>query len=262
MPMLHYRFNTDRQSGRCDLVRVFLHSYVDNAALVFQVNDTIYDTVTNIPDGFSVADYRHNGIVKDLKLHLDFPEGGRIYGISFESHSGLQMDNIAMRGSSGLVFSRMNHEQLQSMMDMLSPGLILLQFGGNVVPYMSPGYYRRNFKKELQFFSDICPGVPVIVIGPADMSTREKGVFKTYPRLELIRDALKSATLESGFGFWDLYEAMGGRNSMPSFVNADPPLANTDYIHFNKLGINLVAEMFYNALMIEYDNYMAQIQTP
>ena len=58
----------------------------------------------------------------------------------------------------------------------------------------------------------------------------------SYPGLEPVRDALKNAHLESGFAFWDLYEAMGGHNSMPSFVHSDPPLASTDYIHFSQPG--------------------------
>jgi hypothetical protein len=152
----------------------------------------------------------------------------------------------------------MSRQTQQSMLDALSPGLILLQYGGNVVPYMNASYYRRAFKRQLKFFREVCPGVPVIVIGPADMSVRENGEFSTYPGLEGIRDALRDAALESGFGFWDLYEAMGGRNSMASFVHADPPLASTDYVHFTNLGVNLVAEMFYNALMFEYRMYESQ----
>ena len=90
------------------------------------------------------------------------------------------------------------------------------------------------------------------------MSVRENGQFSTYPGLEGIRDALRDAALESGFGFWDLYEAMGGKNSMASFVHAEPALASTDYVHFTNLGVNLVAEMFYNALMLEYTEYKTQ----
>jgi len=257
-PMLHYRFNTSRRKGKCDRIRVFLHSCADSASMVFQVNDTIADTLKNISHGFSVTEYRHHCQINDLRIYLNLPEGGRIYGISFESYTGLQMDNIAMRGSSGLIFTRMNREQQHAMMDHLSPGLLLLQYGGNVVPYMNPGYYRQAFKDELQYFKEICPGVPVIVIGPADMSVREKGRFKTYPGLEPIRDALKFAALESGFAFWDLFEAMGGLNSMASFVHTDPPLARTDYVHFTQLGINLMAEMFYNALMMEYTDYLSR----
>jgi hypothetical protein len=258
LPNLHYSFNTSRRKGTIDRVRVFMHSYVSEASLDLQVNDTITDTIRHIPDGFSVTDYRHNSTISKLSLALDLPQGGRIYGISFESYRGLQMDNIAMRGGSGLVFTRMNHEQQMKMMEYLSPGLIILQYGGNVIPYINASRYEISFKRELDFMKELCPGIPVIVIGPADMSMKVKGSFESFPGVEPVRDALKKATMEAGFAFWDLYEAMGGHNSMPSFVNSDPPLANTDYIHFSTLGINLVGEMFYNALMMEYEAYQSK----
>lgn len=257
-PQLNYTFNSSRRTGTFDRVRVFMHSYVDEAAINFAVNDTITDSIRHIPDGFSVADYRHHCNIKNLSLSMDLPEGGRIYGISFESYRGLQMDNIAMRGGSGLIFTKMNREQQMKMMEYLSPGLIILQYGGNVVPYITPSWYQRHFKQELEFFKELCPDVPVIVIGPSDMSTKEKGIFESYPGVEPVRDALKNASLEAGFAFWDLYEAMGGHNSMPSFVHADPPLASTDYIHFSPLGVNLVAEMFYNSFMLEYKQYQTK----
>jgi lysophospholipase L1-like esterase len=257
-PALHYRFNTSRRSGQVSRIRLFLHSYVDSASVVFLINEQYADTLSGLTDGFSVVDFQHYEEVKDLNIAFNLPEGGRIYGISFESRGGVQVDNIAMRGGSGLIFTKMNRDIQQSMFDQLSPGLILLQYGGNVVPYMEPSYYRRAFKRQLQFFKEVCPRTPVIVIGPSDMSIREDGRYMTYPGLEAIRDALRAAALESGFGFWDLYEAMGGGGSMPSFVHSDPPLASTDYVHFNNLGINLVAEMFYNALMLEYNEFETQ----
>jgi hypothetical protein len=254
-PSLYYKFNTSRRGGQVQRIRLFLHSYVDSATVVFCVEDRYCDTISGIPDGFSVVNFFHVEDLNSVRISFNLPEGGRVYGISFESEDGLLMDNIAMRGGSGLIFTSMNLDVQQAMLDNLSPGLILLQYGGNVVPYMHPGYYRRAFKKQLQFFKELCPGTPVIVIGPSDMSVRVDGHFDTYPGLEAIRDALRDAAMESGFGFWDLYEAMGGYNSMPSFVQAVPSLASADYIHFNNLGINLVAEMFYNALMVEFNNY-------
>ena len=257
-PSLTYRFNTSRRSGQVRRIRVFLHSYVDGASLAFRVNGEFSDTVRGLPGGFSVTSFTNSGMMEQAEISFRLPQGGRIYGISFESVEGIQVDNIAMRGGSGLIFTSMSRQTQQSMLDALSPGLILLQYGGNVVPYMNASYYRRAFKRQLKFFREVCPGVPVIVIGPADMSVRENGELSTYPGLEGIRDALRDAALESGFGFWDLYEAMGGRNSMASFVHADPPLASTDYVHFTNLGVNLVAEMFYNALMFEYRMYESQ----
>ncbi len=254
-PMLQYRFRTTRRSGKVETIRMWLHTYVEGGEIAYMINDSGPDTIRNLPGGFSLVELHHAERIEHVKIHMGFPEGGRIYGISFESGDGLQMDNIAMRGSSGLIFSKMDRKVQKFMMDQLSPGLILLQFGGNVVPYMNPGYYREAFSREIAFFKEMAPHTPVIVIGPSDMSVRERGVFTTYPGLVAIRDALKEAALTNGCAFWDLYEAMGGYNSMPSFVNADPPLARPDYIHFSSLGINLVGEMFYNALMQEYREY-------
>jgi lysophospholipase L1-like esterase len=257
-PALHYTFNTARRTGTFDRVKIFLHSYADSALIAVMVNDTITDTLRNLPGGFSVADYRHHSGIRTLSLYMDLPHGGRIYGISFESYNGLQMDNIAMRGGSGLIFTKMNRELQIRMMEYLSPGLLILQFGGNVVPYINATRYQRGFAKELAFLHEVCPSVPIIVIGPSDMSLKEKGRFETYPGVEPVRDALRKAALNNGCAFWDLYGAMGGQNSMPSFVQAEPPLASTDYVHFTALGVNLVAEMFYNALMVEYNTYLGQ----
>ena len=88
------------------------------------------------------------------------------------------------------------------------------------------------------------------------MSVKENGEYTTYSNLEPVRDALKKAALESGCAFWDMYEAMGGRNSMPSWVFADPPLAISDFVHFNPRGARIIGEMFYNAFIYEYDQWL------
>jgi lysophospholipase L1-like esterase len=259
-PAISYRFRTGRRTGNVDRVRVFLHSYTDSARMAFAVNDTLGDTIRNMPGGFNVADYRHHEQIGNLEISMALPEGGRIYGISFESHSGLQVDNIAMRGGSGLIFTKMNRDLQLRMMEYLRPGLIILQYGGNVVPYIDANRYHRSFLRELAFLKDLCPGVPILVIGPSDMSQKVKGKFESLPGVEPVRDALKKAALESECAFWDLYEAMGGHNSMPSFVEADPPLASTDYVHFTAVGVNLMAEMFYNALMDEYNRFLLRME--
>ena len=55
-----------------------------------------------------------------------------------------------------------------------------------------------------------------------------------------------------------MYEGMGGYNSMPSWVNAEPELARPDYVHFSPRGAKLIANMFYNALIFEYNNYLKE----
>ncbi|MCA1746704.1 MAG: hypothetical protein LC655_03340, partial [Bacteroidales bacterium] len=88
--------------------------------------------------------------------------------------------------------------------------------------------------------------------------TKQNGKFITYETLVPVRNALREAALESDCAFWDMYEAMGGRNSIRNFVLADPPLATPDYIHFTPRGANLMAGMFFDAVMLEYETYRAR----
>jgi hypothetical protein len=61
--------------------------------------------------------------------------------------------------------------------------------------------------------------------------------------------------------YWDMFEAMGGRNSMPSWVFADPPLASSDFVHFNVRGSKIIAQMFYNSLIYEYNLYKTNVDS-
>ena len=96
-----------------------------------------------------------------------------------------------------------------------------------------------------------------MVIGPSDMAIKEKDHFITRPFLPEVRDALKKACFEKGCAFWDIYEVMGGRNSMQSWVNADPPLAGSDYTHFTPAGAKRIAELLNIAIQEDYIEWKA-----
>jgi lysophospholipase L1-like esterase len=106
------------------------------------------------------------------------------------------------------------------------------------------------------------PEAAFVLIGPSDMSTKIDGKYATYPYLTAVRDALKQVAFDNGCGYWDLYEVMGGRNSMISWVEGETPLAGKDYVHFNRKGTNKVAELFMKALWNERDLYLQSIAPP
>jgi lysophospholipase L1-like esterase len=182
-----------------------------------------------------------------------------IYGVDLSGGAGVMVDNLPMRGSSGTVFTRINAAQLQQMYSALNVELFILQFGGNVMPYIKNeqecANYGNWFYSQMMLLKRVRPSACIIVIGPSDMSIKDKENYVTYPLLESVRDALKEATFKAGGAYWDMYEAMGGRNSMPSWVAANPPLAATDYTHFSPRGARLIGDMFYNALIWEYQLY-------
>ena len=99
------------------------------------------------------------------------------------------------------------------------------------------------------------------MVGVSDRSIRQGDNYITNPNVFKLRQAQKEAALENGCIFWDLFEAMGGENSMPAWVLRDEPLANKDFIHFNNKGAEHVATMFLNALRKEYKAYRQRTQS-
>jgi lysophospholipase L1-like esterase len=191
-----------------------------------------------------------------IKLVFKGKSGPDILGFSITSETGVIVDNIPMRGASGTEFSKTDKIVLEKMLRQLSPDLLILQFGGNVLPYIDNEEKAANFGKwfenHVKMLRKMVPSAEVLVIGPADMSVKEGDKFVTHPFLENIRDAVREAAFSSGGAFWDMYVAMGGRNSMPLWVNADPPLGASDYIHFSPKGAAKIAEILNLALINDY----------
>lgn len=212
-------------------------------------------------EGLQTKSWSFEETPEELTLKFSSGTSPDFYGIALDGHGGISVDNIPLRGSAGLVFSKMDGDLLRQMYDSLNVKMVLLQFGGNVVPYMSDNYryYERWFQRELTKLKSLNPDLSIIVIGPADMSLKEKDRFVSYPNIENIRDVMRNAAFNSGCAFWDMYAAMGGHNSMPSWVNAQPPLASSDFVHFNEKGARVLAEMFYNAFMHDYNAYVRSI---
>jgi lysophospholipase L1-like esterase len=197
-----------------------------------------------------------------VTLHFSGYDSPDIYGIELGDPKGITVDNIALRGSSGTIFTKSDFAHTTKMYNDLKPNLFILQFGGNVMPYIknqkAADRYGRWFKSQINRLKRECPNAAIVVIGPSDMSTKEKDKYVTYEYLPTVVDALRNAALTSGCGYWDMYKAMGGQNSMPSWVNAEPELARPDYTHFSARGARLIANMFYNALILEYNNYLRE----
>jgi lysophospholipase L1-like esterase len=194
---------------------------------------------------------------KQLKLTFKGQHSPEIYGIALDGQKGIAVDNIPLRGCSGLFFTSFDESLLSSMYQELNVKLFILQFGGNFVPSGLDNFtgYENWFYSQIIRIKKLCPGAKILVIGVADMSVKTKNNYITNPNVEKVRDALKSAAFKAGAAFWDMYKAMGGENSMPSWVFADPPLASDDFVHFNPRGAKIMAQMFYNSFMLEYHKY-------
>lgn len=211
--------------------------------------------------GLNSVTWTLDSAAKELKL-LFSGESPDIYAVALDTKDGICVDNIPIRGSSGLDFTKVDSALLADCIRELNVRAVILQFGGNVVPVIKNqkdlDWYRQAFAKQLAVFKN--HGLHIIMIGLADMSKSVRGDMVSYPAVAQVRDITKEEVHKVGGVFWDMYEAMGGENSMPEFVRATPPLAIDDYIHFNRDGAAKMARLFVKSLMKDYNEYKTRME--
>jgi len=241
-------------------IKIYYGNSIVPTYVTASINDSIVLQDTMIVDtGLNVLSYYSSDYVNNIKFQFESYESPDFYGISFEDENGLLIDNIGLRGASGTIFNNINSDLLSEMYDMLNVDLFILQFGGNAMPYLETEEQVENhgiyFYHHLLLLKKLRPNAQILVIGPSDMATKIKAKYVTYPLLEKLIEELKSASFKAGGAYWDMYSAMGGKNSMRAWVATDPPLASTDHTHFTPIGAQVIANMFYNALILEYKQY-------
>ena len=173
---------------------------------------------------------------------------GKVYGLSQESETGIIVDNIAMRGCLGTVFTRINAEQLRRFYAEENVTLIIMQFGGNAIPSnRNPGTIQAivsGLREQVQFLRTCAPNTSFLFIGPSDMLTQTDGEWQTYPMVPYMDKLLRKMAMEEQIAYFSLYRWMGGSGSMLRWQEVG--LAGSDGVHFTRAGArkagNAVAE--------------------
>lgn len=211
-------------------------------------------------EGLNVYSYKSSTYMDEITFEFEAYDSPDFYAVSFEDDKGIYVDNIAMRGSSGTVFATTDRSLLSQSYSRLGADLFILQFGGNAIPCIKDlkgaKAFVNHFASQLRVIKSMCPKASILVVGPSDMSVKIKDEYETYPMLDTVVTELRNVTLQNNCAYWDIYKAMGGHNSMPQWVNAEPALAAPDYTHFSPQGAYIISNMLYNALIVEYTNYL------
>ncbi len=190
------------------------------------------------------------------KLRLEFPERDQahVYGVSLENGNGVYIDNFPFRGNSGADLQQIDVSMLKDFSRKLDYKLIILEFGLNASGSASRdfGWYEREMLKVIDNLKQAFPRTGILLIGVQDKSAKKGNGFETDPKVLKLLDAQKNIAKSANIAFWNLFEAMGGQNSMSQWVEANPPLAFKDYVHFNGQGANKVADMLSEAIITAY----------
>ncbi len=180
-----------------------------------------------------------------------------LYALTLDNGPGVAVDNIPMRGCSGQQFTLVPADRLAQAYAQLDIGLIILQFGGNSMPYLRDEKaitkYCTSIGRQIDHVRRACPQAKILFIGPSDMSTRLRGQLQTYPWLPAVVDSLATTATCHGAAYWSIYHAMGGHNSMIQWKKDG--LAGEDYVHFTSRGADLMGDRLAQALADSYRSY-------
>lgn len=182
---------------------------------------------------------------KKIRLEFSATDPIHLYGVSFDQPEGAYVDNYPIRGYSGMYFQRIKNELWKGFQQHLDYDLIVLQYGENVSnPKLRDySYYEKGMKNTIRHIQAALPDVPILLISAHDRSIKQNGSYVTSPDIPYLVTTQSRIAKDTGCGFWNLFAAMGGYGSMPSYVNRKPAYAGKDYTHFTRSGADHIATM-------------------
>ena len=197
---------------------------------------------------------------------ITFKGNADIYAVLLDGESGVAIDNVAFRGCSGTIFTRLNENTLRQSFDLLNTRLIIMQFGGNRMPGInSPKNippYIAELEKQIRYMKHVAPKATFLFIGPADMGKRYGDRIGTWKNLPELNDSLRALALRNDMAYWDMFNVMGGEGSMAQWVKHKPPFAGPDYVHFTYKGAQEIGSDLAKSFTTYYDFYKLRKRVP
>ena len=169
---------------------------------------------------------------------------GDVYAVSLETEKGVIVDNVPMRGCTGTIFTDIDSTQLATFYRETNTRLIIMQFGGNAIPFNEqPSTIAgtvQSLRKQVRYLRQCAPEASIIFVGPGDMLTLIDGETTTYPLLPYMDRLLRKMAAEEHIAYFSLYEMMGGKESMLRWQKNG--WAGSDGVHFTRRGAEIAGE--------------------
>ena len=220
--------------------------------------------VLNANDDVSLVTWKLPANVK--KGYINFKGSAEIYAVLLDGGAGVALDNVALRGCSGTIFTRINEATLRQSFDQLATRMIILQFGGNRMPSIKGEKnivsYMNELEKQIVYLKRVAPQATFLFIGPADMGKSYNGRMGTWKGLPELNDSLRAMALRNDMAYWDMFRVMGGEGSMARWVKHQPPMAGPDYVHFTFKGAQEIGSDLAKSFTTYYDFYKLRQHVP
>jgi len=232
-------------------IRVFYENRDSNYTV--SVDSLILKSVVRTDE---FIDFELNVHVDSLDIIIQKPENAdgtfTLYGITTESApNGFVYHSIGVNGAQVPSFNRCY--LLEEQLALLKPDLVILGLGINDAygKRFSQSDYESNYGELISSIRKAAPETAIIFTTNNDSYLYRRYVNKNGEKVE--QSMLKMAK-EYDAGVWDMYEVMGGLNSVVLWERNG--LVQRDKIHFTREGYLIMGDLFFNALMKNFEKYV------
>jgi lysophospholipase L1-like esterase len=190
-----------------------------------------------------------------VKLGVSSPELP-VYGISFESASGVIVDNFSFRGITGIEYSKIDSSFLAAVSENNPYDLIIFQYGVNLLFRPNDknfSWYAKMMLPVVKKIRGSFPETDFLLVSTADRAFRYGGEYKSAIGIDSLIKVQALLAYETNSSFYNQFAAMGGTNSIVEWAKAKPSLANQDYVHPNHRGAEILANYLFDALMRDFE---------
>jgi lysophospholipase L1-like esterase len=175
-----------------------------------------------------------------------------IHGIILKNDSsGVLYHSSGVNGATASQYLRSS--VFQNQLTDLNAKLTVISFGTNDCYTYSSRFcsacVKEDFKKIIQRIKRQDSSISILITTPSDHFFKRRYSNKN---IEKLCKVLYEVAEEEDVALWDLYQVMGGKNSILEWQKES--LARRDLIHFTKEGYELQGKLLYEALMHHYEH--------
>lgn len=207
------------------------------------------NTATTIPVSASASlqQVMLDESTSDLRISSDIA-GLKVLGVWLEDSRGIVLDDISLRGNSGVSHRVLNASTTASMRQWIDYDLIILEFGMNALSASQKDYtvYGEGMAQVARNLKRLYPNALILFMGVGDRGTKSGTEVVSMATLPALIKAQRTAAKASGALFYDTRQAMGGEGAALDWHRRR--LVNSDYVHLNHKGGKELAEIFLNSL--------------
>jgi lysophospholipase L1-like esterase len=238
------QYHLQQPYTNCSNAKIFYQS-TQNSLLQIETDSSHFEKILPTTNNTLSAEKINQSTFSTVKV-LPASNTANFYGISFEDSTGVYVDNFSVRGSNGTHLLKLDTTTLQQFNAIQQYNLIVLHFGVNVLNNNDKlDWYRIGLQKTISFLQQQIPNAAILIISTSDKATKTNGIYETDKGAPVLVAIQNEIAKKNGVAFWNLYQNMGGYNSMLNWVNADTALAYKDYTHINFKGAAKVANLLY-----------------